>query len=441
MSFDLILIDGQVMTGSNNIPTLMDIGIKDGKIISIGNLKKELSLKVVNCSNLVILPGVIDTQVHFRDPGLTHKEDIESGSKSAVLGGITAFCEMPNTKPLTVSEFELRKKIEKSEKVSWCDYSFFVGATSKNISNLNVYEKLTGCAGVKIFMGSSTGELLVHDYEMLLKIMENGSRRVAVHAEDEERLKDRFKFYKKYNDARYHPTWRDPKSALLATKKIMDIANKANRPLHILHISSAQEMKLLQKKSRLISVEVTPQHLTLNSPECYNKLGTYAQMNPPIRSKYHQDELWKGIENGTVDVIGSDHAPHTIEEKQIEYPNSPSGMPGTQTMLPLMLNEVSKNKIKLSKLVSLLCTRPAEIYKMKNRGKIEEGYLASLTVIDLNLVKSLKKSDIKSRCAWSPFTDKLLKGWPVMTIINGDIAMQNQTLRNRPKVQEIIFEN
>ena len=441
MSFDLILIDGQVMTGSNNIPTLMDIGIKDGKIISIGNLKKELSLKVVNCSNLVILPGVIDTQVHFRDPGLTHKEDIESGSKSAVLGGITAFCEMPNTKPLTVSEFELRKKIEKSEKVSWCDYSFFVGATSKNISNLNVYEKLTGCAGVKIFMGSSTGELLVHDYEMLLKIMENGSRRVAVHAEDEERLKDRFKFYNKYNDARYHPTWRDPKSALLATKKIMDIANKANRPLHILHISSAREMKLLQKKSRLISVEVTPQHLTLNSPECYNKLGTYAQMNPPIRSKYHQDELWKGIENGTVDVIGSDHAPHTIEEKQREYPNSPSGMPGTQTMLPLMLNEVSKNKIKLSKLVSLLCTRPAEIYKMKNRGKIEEGYLASLTVIDLNLVKSLKKSDIKSRCAWSPFTDKLLKGWPVMTIINGDIAMQNQTLRNRPKVQEIIFEN
>ena len=441
MSFDLILIDGQVMTGSNNIPTLMDIGIKDGKIISMGNLKKELSLKVVNCSNLVILPGVIDTQVHFRDPGLTHKEDIESGSKSAVLGGITAFCEMPNTKPLTVSEFELRKKIEKSEKVSWCDYSFFVGATSKNIPNLNVYEKLTGCAGVKIFMGSSTGELLVHDYEMLLKIMENGSRRVAVHAEDEERLKDRFKFYNKYNDARYHPTWRDPKSALLATKKIMDIANKANRPLHILHISSANEMKLLQKKSRLISVEVTPQHLTLNSPECYNKLGTYAQMNPPIRSKYHQDELWKGIENGTVDVIGSDHAPHTIEEKQIEYPNSPSGMPGTQTMLPLMLNEVSKNKIKLSKLVSLLCTRPAEIYKMKNRGKIEEGYLASLTVIDLNLVKSLKKSDIKSRCAWSPFTDKLLKGWPVMTIINGDIAMQNQTLRNRPKVQEIIFEN
>ena len=441
MSFDLILIDGHVMTGSNDIPTLMDIGIKDGKIISIGKLKNELSLKTVDCSNLVILPGVIDTQVHFRDPGLTHKEDIESGSKSAVLGGITAFCEMPNTKPLTISEFELSKKIKKSEKVSWCDYAFFVGATSKNISNLHVYEKLPGCAGVKIFMGSSTGELLVHDDEMLLKIMEHGSRRVAVHAEDEERLKDRFKFYNKYNDARYHPIWRDPKSALLATKKIMDIANKADRPLHILHISSALEMKLLQRKSRLISVEVTPQHLTLNSPECYNKLGTFAQMNPPIRSKHHQKELWKGINNGTVDVIGSDHAPHTIEEKQKVYPNSPSGMPGVQTMLPLMLNEVSKNKIKLSKLVSLLCTRPAEIYKMKNRGKIEEGYLASLTVIDLNLIKPLKKNDIKSRCAWSPFTDKVLKGWPVMTIINGDIAMQNQTLTNKPKVQKIIFEN
>ena len=441
MSFDLTLINGHLMTGSNDIPILMDIGIKDGKIISIGNLKKEPTLNTVNCSNLVILPGVIDTQVHFRDPGLTHKEDIESGSKSAVLGGITAFCEMPNTKPLTISQIEFNKKIKKSEKVSWCDYAFFIGATSKNISKLDVYEKLPGCAGVKIFMGSSTGELLVHNDEILLKIMENGSKRVAVHAEDEERLKNRFKFYNKSNDIRDHPRWRDPKSALIATKRIMDIANKAERPLHILHISSALEIKLLKSKSSLISVEVTPQHLTLNSPECYNKLGTYAQMNPPIRSKYHQNELWKGIKNGTVDVLGSDHAPHTIEEKQSTYPNSPSGMPGVQTMLPLMLNEVSKNKIKLSKLVSLLCTRPAEIYRMKNRGKIEEGYLASLTVIDLNLIKSLKKSDIKSKCAWSPFSNKVLKGWPVMTIINGHIAMQNQTLRNRPRVQEIIFEN
>ena len=441
MSFDLLLLNGKVMTGSNIEPTFMDIGIKDGSISAIGILKNHKSTKTVNCRNLVILPGVIDTQVHFRDPGLTHKEDIRYGSKAAVLGGVTAFCEMPNTKPLTTSESELNKKLKRSEQVSWCDYSFFVGATNKNIGNLHLYEKLSGCAGIKVFMGSSTGDLLVHDNEMLFKIMDNGSKRVAVHAEDEERLMDRFKVYQKSSNPKDHPKWRDPKSALIATQRIVNIANSAQRPLHILHISSALEMKFLKERSSLITVEVTPQHLTLSSPTCYETLGEFAQMNPPIRSKHHQNQLWLGIHNGTVDVIGSDHAPHTIEEKRKGFPNSPSGMPGVQTMLPLMLNEVSKRKITLSKLVSLLSTKPAEIYKMKKRGRIEEGYLASLTVIDLNLKKSLKEDDIQSKCGWSPFTNKILKGWPVMTIINGDIAMENQKLNKRPSVQKIQFEN
>ena len=438
--YDLLLLNGQIMTGDNADPEFIDIGIKNGKIDVLGNLKSKKSSQIINCNDLTIIPGVIDTQVHFRDPGLTHKEDIETGSKSAVLGGVTAFCEMPNTIPLTVCEKELSKKIEKSNKVAWCDFAYFMGATKENISNLNRYEKLPGCAGVKIFMGSSTGDLLVENEDKLLQIMSNGERRVAVHAEDERRLKKRFNLFKNSKAPHNHPKWRDPTSALLATKKIIKIAYQVQRPLHILHVSTSLEMKLLKEVKDIISVEVTPQHLTLNSPDCYDKLGTFAQMNPPIRTRYHQKELWKGIYNGTVDVIGSDHAPHTIEEKNIAYPSSPSGMPGVQTMLPVMLDQVSKKNIELSKLVSLLCSGPAEIYNMKNRGKIKEGYNASLTIVDLNMKRSLNRQDIQSRCGWSPFLNKTLTGWPVMTIINGVLAMKNYKLLDKPLVKSIEYD-
>ena len=356
------------------------------------------------------------------------------------MGGVTAFCEMPNTNPLTTSEKELNWKLLKAKNVSWCDYSFFIGATPNNILKLSEYEKLPGCVGIKIFMGSSTGELLVQDTNNLFEILSNGKKRIAVHAEDEVRLKQRYNLFKNSNEPVDHPKIRDPKSALLATKCIMEIANKVKRPLHLLHISTASEMKLLKSKSQLITVEVTPQHLTLSSPDCYKENGTLVQMNPPIRSKYHQKELWNGIYNGTVDVIGSDHAPHTLEEKNNDYPNSPSGIPGIQTMLPLMLNEVSKKKLKLSKLVDLLCRRPAEIYKMKSRGLIQEGYKASLTVVDLNLTQSLEPKDIMSRCRWSPFTGKRLTGWPVVTIINGDVAMYKNNLFKRPNVYPVEFD-
>ena len=438
--YDLLLLNGQIMTGDNTDPEFIDIGIKNGKIDVLGNLKSKKSSQIINCNDLTIIPGVIDTQVHFRDPGLTHKEDIETGSKSAVLGGVTAFCEMPNTIPLTDCEKELSNKIEKSKKVSWCDFAYFIGATEENISNLNRYEKLSGCAGVKIFMGSSTGDLLVENEDKLLQIMSNGERRVAVHAEDERRLKERFNLFKNSKTPHDHPKWRDPTSALLATKKIIKIAYQVQRPLHILHVSTSLEMKLLKEAKDIISVEVTPQHLTLNSPGCYDELGTFAQMNPPIRTRYHQKELWEGIYNGTVDVIGSDHAPHTIEEKNKAYPSSPSGMPGVQTMLPVMLDQVYKKNLKLSKLVSLLCSGPAEIYKMKDRGKIKEGYNASLTIVDLKKKKSLKREEIKSRCGWSPFLNKTLTGWPVMTIISGVLAMNNHKLLDKPLVKPIEYD-
>lgn len=437
--YDLLLLNGKVMTGENINPDQLDLGIVDDKIVSIGNLKSKKGREEINCQGLVILPGIIDTQVHFREPGYTHKETIEAGSKSAVLGGITGFCEMPNTKPLTVSSYELEKKLSIAKNSSWCDYAFFIGATSKNYEQLSMLESSPGCAGVKIFMGSSTGDLLVDDDKILRKILQNGSRRIAIHAEDEKRLKTRYEIYSKHKNVKIHPMIRDELSSLIATKRIVSISQEVNRKIHILHVSTSREMKYLSKFKNLVTLEVTPQHLTLASPDCYSELGSLSQMNPPIRSIYHKRALWKAIDSGLVDVIGSDHAPHTLMEKKVSYPETPSGMPGVQTMVPIMLDHFSRKKITLSKIVDLLSTGPARIYKMIGRGKIKKGYKASLTIVDINLEKSLEKKEIKSLCGWSPFENKNLKGWPVITIINGSIAMKYGELVSRPKVQEIKY--
>ena len=437
--FDLLLLNGKVMTGENHCPDQLDIGIIDNKITSIGNLKSKRGNEVIDCKDLIILPGIIDTQVHFREPGYTNKETIEAGSQSAVLGGVTGFCEMPNTNPLTTNAEELKLKLSIAKKSSWCDYAFFIGATSKNINKLSSLEKLPGCAGVKIFMGSSTGDLLVEDDDSLAKILRSGSRRVAVHAEDENRLRLRKKFYSKHKDVIMHPVIRDELSSLIATKRIVKISQEVKRKIHILHVSTSREMQFLSDYKNFTTLELTPQHLTLTSPQCYKKLGSLAQMNPPIRSIYHKRALWKALDSGMVDVIGSDHAPHTLKEKKGNYPFTPSGMPGVQTMLPVMLDHLSKERIKLSKIVELLSTGPSKIYKMFKRGKIKKDYIASLTIVDLNLKKKFYKKDIKSLCGWSPFENNVIKGWPVITIINGSVAMKYGQLVRRPKVQEIKY--
>ncbi|MDP1910192.1 MAG: dihydroorotase, partial [Hyphomicrobium sp.] len=328
-TFDLVLKGGTVV--NNDGVGVRDVGVRGGRIAAIGNLDAAAAGEVVDARGLHVLPGVIDTQVHFREPGLEHKEDLESGSRSAVLGGVTAVFEMPNTKPLTTTKATLADKVARARNRMFCDFAFYVGGTRENIGDIPMLEKLEGSAGINVFMGSSTGDLLVDDESSLDRIIGAISRRAAFHSEDEARLIERMHL-RRAGDPSSHPEWRDEEAAIISTRRLVRLAEKHKRRVHVLHVSTAAEMAFLAEHKDWASVEVTPHHLTLVAPECYEKLGTYAQMNPPVRDDRHRQAIWAGLAAGTVDVLGSDHAPHTREEKDHAYPASHSGMTGVQTL-------------------------------------------------------------------------------------------------------------
>src|SRR5215469_3336900 len=336
-AFDTILKSGTVVNQDGE--GVRDVGIRGGRIAEIGSLSQASAAEVIDCKGLHILPGVMDTQVHFREPGLEHKEDLETGSRSAVMGGVTAVFEMPNTNPLTVSEETFTDKIKRGRHRMHCDFAFFIGGTRENVQDLPELEHAPGCAGVKVFIGSSTGALLVEDDESLRRIFQVIRRRAAFHAEDEYRLNER-KGLRVEGDPRSHPLWRDETAALMATQRLVKLADETGKRIHVLHISTRQEIEYLRDHKDITSCEATPHHLTMTAPECYERLGTLAQMNPPVRSADHREGIWRGVEQGTIDVLGSDHAPHTLEEKERAYPASPSGMTGVQTLVPLMLDHV-----------------------------------------------------------------------------------------------------
>ena len=440
-SFDLIIKNGNIVLDNEKIEK-NDIGIRDSKIISIGDLSSANRLESIDASNLHILPGCIDTQVHFREPGLTHKEDLLTGSKGAILGGVTGFFEMPNTRPPTITKNDFEVKVKLAEKKSYCNFSFFVGAAKENIENLKFLERLPGCCGVKIFMGSSTGDLLVEDDESLRKIFLSVSRRISIHSEDEYRLRDRKNIIENPSVTVHdHEVWRDNISALNSTKRLIEIAREVKRKIHILHISSGDELKLIAKNKDLISAEVTPQHLFFHSPDCYDNLGTLAQMNPPIRGKKHQDNLWKAIKNNIVDIIGSDHAPHTLEEKKRQYPNSPSGMTGVQTLVPILLDFVNKDKLSIFDLVKFTSTNPSRYFKIKDKGSIKVGYDADFTVVDLNKTRVIENDWIASKAGWTPYDGLKVKGWPILTIINGKVIMREDQVLGKPEGKKFIFSD
>ena len=439
--FDLVLKNGNVFLPNNKIEKL-DIGIVGEKISFVGNIEDNKTKNLVDLKNLHILPGCIDTQVHFREPGLVHKEDLSSGTRGAVLGGITGIFEMPNTKPPTITKEDFEVKILLAEKKSFCDFSFFVGAARENISKLGYLENLSGCCGVKIFMGASTGELLVEDDETLRKILSAGKRRVAIHSEDEYRLKERKFIIEKDNVTVHdHEQWRDAKAALSSTKRLLKIAKEVGRRIHILHISTVDEIPLIKESKDFSTAEVTPQHLFFHSPECYDRLGTFAQMNPPIRGIRHNKGLWKAVNDKVIDVVGSDHAPHTISEKNNSYPSSPSGMPGVQTLVPIMLNFVNQNKISLSDFVRLTSVNPTKIYNIKNKGFIEKGYDADFTIVDLKKKKTILNSWISTKSNWTPYDGVSVTGWPIYTIIRGKIVMYNDIIMSGPLGKKIEFLN
>lgn len=427
MRYDLVIRNGMVATPNGIEAT--DIGVVAGKIAAIGMLAQADAGHVYDAKGLTVLPGVIDSQVHFREPGLEHKEDLASGTAAAAMGGVTAVFEMPNTKPSTATAEELGEKLKRAAGRTHCDYAFYVGATAENVEHLPELEKLPGCAGVKLFMGASTGDLLVADDATLERVLRHGKRRMAVHCEDEYRMRDRKHLTEAAGaTAHLHPEWRDAESALIATTRLVSLARKVGRRVHVLHVTTAQEMDYLVAHKDIATVETTPQHLTLFAPDCYDRLGTFAQMNPPIRGNEHREGLWRAIRAGVVDVIGSDHAPHTKEEKQKPYPQSPSGMPGVQTLLPLLLDHMNQGRLSLQRLIDLTSAGAQRIFGIAGKGRIALGYDADFTVVDLKAKRTIEESWLKSKCGWSPFTGMTVTGWPVATIVRGGFAMRDGEL-------------
>lgn len=422
MAYDLIIKNGTCMTPSGRLS--VDIAINDGTIVSLGDLSDSDASKIIDAKNLHVLPGVIDSQVHMREPGNEHKEDLATGTKAAVLGGVTAVFEMPNTAPPTTSKEALEDKLKRAKNRAWCDHAFFIGGTPENAIDWHELEQLPGCSGIKIFMGSSTGNLLVDQDEAIERILSKSNRRISVHCEDEKRLKERTHIAEEGAHPRFHPIWRDEESAYLATDRLLKIAKKTGHPVHVLHVTTAQEMELLAKNKRVCSVEVLPQHLTFTD-EIYEEIGSLGQMNPPIRSKEHQDALWKAVNSGIVDALGSDHAPHTLEEKQKTYPKSPAGMPGVQTLVPVMLNHVNNGKLTLERFVDLVSSGPARLFNISRKGRIAVGYDADFTLVDMDKEVTIDNSMIASKCGWTPYHGKKVKGWPTHTIIRGNIVMEN----------------
>jgi dihydroorotase len=419
-TYDTILRGGKIVNQDGE--TTGDIGIRKGTIAAIGSIPASAGGTVIDATGLHILPGVIDSQVHFREPGLTHKEDLETGSRGAVLGGVTAVFEMPNTKPLTTSAEGLAAKVAAAHHRMHCDFAFYVGGTRENIADIPALERLPGSAGIKVFMGSSTGDLLVDDEASLDRIIAKISRRAAFHAEDEARLIARMG-ERRPGDPTSHPVWRDPEAALIATKRLVRLAEKHRRRVHVLHISTAEEMAFLAHHRAWASVEVTPHHLTLVAPDCYQRLGTYAQMNPPVRDLRHRDGIWAGLHAGVVDVLGSDHAPHTREEKDHAYPASHSGMTGVQTLVPTMLDHVNHGRLTLARFVDLTSAGPARLFGIANKGRIAAGYDADLTIIDMKRRETITNTWIASRCGWTPYDGVAVTGWPVGTFVRGHKVM------------------
>lgn len=436
-TFDLILKGGTVVNHDGRIER--DLGVKDGAIAAIGDLSRASAAREIDCRGLHILPGVIDTQVHFREPGLDHKEDLETGSRAAVMGGVTAVFEMPNTDPQTVSPEALAEKVRLGHHRMHCDFAFWVGGTHENAARVAELERLPGAAGIKVFMGSSTGSLLVEDDEGIANILRRTRRRAAFHSEDEGMLRDR-KHLRVEGDPRSHPVWRSAEVALTCTQRLVRIARQTGARIHVLHVSTAEEMALLKDYKDLVSVEVTPHHLTLVAPDAYERLGTYAQMNPPVRDEAHRAALWHGLDEGIADILGSDHAPHTREEKDRVYPNTPSGMTGVQTLVPIMLDHVNASRLTLERFVDLTSAGPKRLFGIARKGRIAVGYDADFTVIDLKRRETITHDWIASKSAWTPYDGVTVTGWPIGTIVRGNVAMWDGALDTPSQGEAIRFE-
>lgn len=414
-----------------------DVFIKNGKIKEIGVSLNYNAQEVIDAEGLFLLPGVIDAHVHFREPGMEWKENIETGSKAAVSGGVTSILDMPNTIPMTIDKSTLADKKRRAAMKSLANYNFFIGATQDNQEELAIADNV---CGIKIFMGSSTGSLLVDRFEDWERIFAHGKKLIAVHAESQDIILQQKKLYSQENAGfELHMLLRPPNAALEATKSAVRLAQKYQRRLHILHVSTQEEVEYLKilPKDGLITGEVCPQHLFLSGPDIYQRSGGFAQVNPPIREERHGKALWEALKTGVVDFMASDHAPHTINEKKQPFGKAPSGIPGTETLLPLLLNRVSQGHCSLQDVVKWLCEKPAEAYGMVDKGYIRNQYDADLVLVDMKKIRKVENDKQYTLAQWSLFDGWEITGWPLLTIVNGNIVFREGDFITTEKGKEI----
>lgn len=434
--FDTIFKGATIVNQDGVVTT--DIAVSRGRIAALGTLDPNRAGVTIDCTGLHILPGVIDTQVHFREPGLTHKEDLVSGSLAAVMGGVTSVFEMPNTDPQTTGPEALADKVRRATHHMHCDFAFWVGGTHDNAQAVRELEALPGAAGIKVFMGSSTGSLLVEDDEGVFEILKHIKRRAAFHSEDEMMLRER-KTLRVEGDPSSHPVWRSPDVALRCTQRLVRLAEAAGARIHVLHISTAEEIDFLKDHKAVASCEVTPHHLTLDGDEAYRRLGTLVQMNPPVRGRAVRDALWRGVQQGVADILGSDHAPHTLEEKAKPYPQSPSGMTGVQTLVPIMLDHVNAGRLSLERFVDMTSAGPLRLFGIAGKGRIAVGFDADLTIVDMKRRETITNEWIRSKSQWTPYDGVSVQGWPVGTIIRGHRVMWDGELVEPSRGEAIRF--
>jgi dihydroorotase len=432
-----LLIRRACVLHPDGVVSISDVLVRGRSIAEVAPEISVADATEIDATGLTLLPGAIDPQVHFREPGLEYKEDLFTASCACAKGGVTSFLEMPNTKPLTTNQAALDDKLQRAASKCLVNYGFFIGATADNLQDLL---SANPTCGIKIFMGSMKGPLLVNDDAVLEAIFATGDRLIAVHAEDPARIEQRRSQFAGIRDLAIHSQIQDNQAALLATQKALNLSKKYQRRLHILHLSTAEEAQLLrQDKPSWVTAEVTPQHLLLNT-EAYAKLGAKAQMNPPLRSPHDNEVLWQALLDGVLDFIATDHAPHTLEEKSQDYPNTPSGMPGVETSLPLMLTQAAQGRCTVAQVANWMSTAVAKAYRIPNKGSIAPGYDADLVLVDLENYRPVLAENLSTKCGWSPFEGWNLTGWPVVTIVGGRVVFDRGTLNLNVRGEALQFE-
>ncbi len=435
--FDLLIRGGTCVLPWGE--AVVDVGVRDGRIAWLGLDPRASAEVVFDATHLHVLPGLIDPHVHLRDPGDATVETIATGTRAAVLGGLTAVFDMPNTSPAIVDAERVAWKQAHIEATAWCDMGLYVGATKTNAEALAELELARGMCAVKVFAGSSTGDLLVEDDDSLERVMRHGRRRIAYHSEDEYRLRARAPRFKSGDPYRYHMEWRDEECAALGTRRIIALARKTGRPAHILHVSTAEELDYLRTCRDIATSEMLVNHLTQVAPDVYDRLGGYGVMNPPIRDERHRQAAWAAIADGTIDTVGSDHAPHPRARKELPWPDCAAGLTGVQTLVPIMLDHVNAGRLSLGRLVDLLCAGPARIYGAIGKGRLAAGYDADFTIVDLQHRRVIEESWIASPCGWTPFAGMAVTGWPVAAIVRGRVVMRDDDVLGEPSGRLVAF--